>query len=410
MKKPFGKLLGSGTYGKVYKVYGKPLAIKHIKTSSTGLQELGELNYLKMFKHPYLLHCVDFGIYNGLAITLPLASGDMFDIMKKCGGTIKTVVIVEWFFQLISAVHFLHKNNFYHCDIKIENVLFINDHIVLADLGLVGKRGVTPIACQTIVSPQRFKIKKNAGLVNQAIFNLPSDEFQDDIWALGMTLYDMIPGTTRIGADKISIDGFISNPEKALLYNKVPPIYMPLLLILLNPLPHKRSLNLISLLSLDIFKGRKNLVDGTLVHVPTKTPVVFGKPDIKQKFMDVFKITSAICSHVDKVFAIQIYDLLYRTYEFVKPTSKNARDYVDTLFILVCKVNGLDFLGLVVTPAIKELEKRIVIHTDGHLTRTNISDLIAPARYKTFISWLSSHPDEYENHSTDTLAKIINSI
>ena len=83
MKKPFGKLLGSGTYGKFYKVYGKPLAIKHIKKSSTGLQELGELNYLKMFKHPYLLHCVDFGIYNGLAITLPLASGDMFDIMKN---------------------------------------------------------------------------------------------------------------------------------------------------------------------------------------------------------------------------------------------------------------------------------------------------------------------------------------
>ena len=57
-----GVLLGEGSYGKVFKSTfgGKEMAMKEIISNNTGLVELIELNYLKIFNHPRILHCIDF--------------------------------------------------------------------------------------------------------------------------------------------------------------------------------------------------------------------------------------------------------------------------------------------------------------------------------------------------------------
>lgn len=157
-----GKQLGKGSYGTVYKIEGQDRAIKYIKSSgSTGLKELGELNNLKRFDHPNILKCLEFIVDSKqLSIILPFATSDML----KASDNRNDVQLTKWFYQIISAVHFMHANSFYHCDIKPANILLVNGNAVLADMGLVGKKNITTDdVCQSYTSPQllyrREKVK-----------------------------------------------------------------------------------------------------------------------------------------------------------------------------------------------------------------------------------------------------------
>jgi len=416
-----GPLLGEGIYGSVYKIKDKPYAIKYIMSDKYGLDQLGELTNLKLFDHPNILKCVDFTISTKeLGIILPLAQGDMSQLSELCGDVVKHSVITEWFFQLISAIHFLHKNNFYHCDIKLENTLFIDGNVVLSDLGLLGKKTVdTEDVCQTYTSPQLMyrRDKTTHILKNKKIFVLPSNEYQDDIWALGLTLYLMIPDIKDlIGSELPSMDKFISDRENLLIKSRVPAKYIPLLLILLDPIPENRSLNLLSLLSLDLFKTKKNFVDGLMVNVDNSRPVVFGNDIDKKKFLHVLTLVMDIGDFKRSFYGadIQACDLLYRTYEFIKPALKTKTDilnYVKTLIIIVFKSNNKqNLINVAINAAMIKTEVKVVNWTDGHLSRTNISDFIDIAKYQTFIDWLMENPDKYEQYNLAKLTQIINDI
>ena len=84
----------------------------------------------------------------------------------KRGEHLSIPTIQSYMRQLLSAVEYLHKHNYYHCDIKPGNVLVFEDsRVKLADLGLVNK---TPInssyirnPCNTFKSPQQFGFENN---------------------------------------------------------------------------------------------------------------------------------------------------------------------------------------------------------------------------------------------------------
>ena len=457
------KKLGQGTYGSVYKIKDKDLAIKYITSNQTddknkiiaftGLNELGELNYLKMFNHPNILKCESFIVEpKRLGIVIPLAYGDMQTVYKNCGNIINDVVITEWFYQIISAVHFLHKNNFYHCDIKPENILFIKDRAVLGDLGLVGRKEIdTDTVCQTITSPQllykrEFNLSKN--IINKNIFTLLSNEYQDDIWALGITFYRMIPNIVdylsfsedeldkfikdknNLGGKKSNdeilttyylqskLDLFITNPAKLLTDSHIPAKYTKLLLILLDPLPINRSINLISLLSLDLFKDRKSLIDGDLIVVENPRPVIFTPfeiikfKDCLTTFINKFRkiITKLPVKNRHAVFLIQGCDLIYRTYMFVSDGKLNVDYYTTSICTIILKINNNYDESTTLNSEILRYEREIVVCTNAHLSRINISDYITVNKYNTFIDWLIKNPEMYEQYSLSKLTQIINDI
>lgn len=416
-----GPLLGKGSYGSVYRMTdstGKVLAIKYVNSDNHGLKEVGELNNLKRFDHPYILKCLGFTVNTmRLGIILPLASGDMSITNGVCKHLMTDVVLTEWFYQLISAVHFMHKNGFYHCDIKPGNVLLVGDKVVLSDLGLVGKKGLdTANVCQSYMSPQLLLRRTGPlppGLVNSAVFKMPSNEYQDDIWALGQTFYLMIPNIKNYLTHKFPrYDAFITDRLTILQQSNVPEKYIPLLLKLLDPVPANRDFNLISLLHLDLFKHKTKLVDGNMTIVNNQRPVIFGTDALKVDFTNVLYRLLERFPTINNDLSIQACDLLYRTYEHVKHTLKssalNMNNYIKTILMLVLKINNRDII--VPTPEMKILEINMLDWTNGNLSRTIISDFIDPSKYEVFIEWLKKNVEHYEQLSLDVMTQTINAL
>lgn len=416
-----GTLLGKGGYGAVYRMKdsnGKVFAIKRVNADRFGLKELGELNNLKRFDHPNIIKCVGFTVDPmRLGIILPLASGDMTMTTGACKHLMTNVVLTEWFYQLISAVHFMHKNGFYHCDIKPQNILLIGDKVVLSDLGLVGKKGLdTDNVCQTYMSPQLLLRRLGPlppSIINHALFRMPSTEYQDDIWALGQTFYLMIPNVNNYLTHKFpKYDTFITDRVNVLKQSKIPDTYIPLLLKLLDPLPSNRDLNLISLLHLDLFKDRKKLVDGNMTVVNNHRPVIFGTDKLKAEFNNVLHKLLERFPLINNDLPIQACDLLYRTYEYAKPTLKtpvSVDNYIKTVLMLVLKINNRDN-SLVPNSEMKMFEMKMIDWTNGNLSRTVISDFIDPLKYPVFIEWLKTNVEHYEQLGLDVMTQTINAL
>ena len=416
--------LGKGTYGVVYKIAGQDRAIKYIKSSvNSGLKELGELNTLKRFDHPNILKCFGFTVDSKqLGIILPLAAGDMV----KASDVRNDAQLTKWFYQIISAVHFMHANSFYHCDIKPANILLVNGNAVLSDMGLVGKKDIsTNDVCQSYTSPQLLYRREKSiiesqrkvfafprAILNDFVFELPSNEYQDDIWALGQTFYLMCPDVIdNLGIKFEGYDEFILDSEGVLKGSNIPPSYIPLLLMLLDPLPQNRSFNLLQVLSLDLFKDKNSLIDGEMVVVHNPRPVKFSN-DIKVREFKVLITKIVRRSLYDiKDFIIQTIDLLYRTYEFALEHSFEMENYIYALIMIILKINNKrDLIDFPVTIDMKETERLLLKFTDGHLSRVIISDLILPSKYFTFLKWLMENPDRYEQVSVNKLAQIIDAI
>jgi len=135
------KTLGQGAYGvvKLIQQGGRKYAVKQF---TSGVADYNEIDVLARFEHPNLLHAISifYTPRTGLQLTLPYAtSGSLRDYMNNrnaAGNPIRPHEALLLFYQIASAVDFLNKQGYYHCDIKPENILMFGEKPVLADFGL----------------------------------------------------------------------------------------------------------------------------------------------------------------------------------------------------------------------------------------------------------------------------------
>ena len=395
-----------------------------------GLEELSELNYLKLFNHPNVLHCDHFAVdREKLSLILPFANGgDLFNYIQS-GDYDK---IDMWIYQLISAVHFLHLNGYYHCDIKPENVLIINGNAVLADLGMVGKIGrPTTYTCQTIKSPQAYSryIGKPA----------KSSEQQDDVWALGMTIYLIVVGKgTRYAIERIgSNDAFIASDRSIFLANdQVPEHYIPLLLKLLDPEPHNRE-NLISTLADYPVMLYSNFVPGEVLKLDPVyvDPVIFLNVEetdyIKSYLTKIRKYCDLLYKDVYSPLIVteltyDTIDLFFRMYPVIRRTTDPKlinyvlSTYCIAIHLIVLKLNNAisacqhiiektrDYYISPIEPGkIYSAEVHIVRHLNGVLTRDKLYNYLGIRFYAKGITWILTYPEKYQSMSFFDIKKEI---
>ena len=192
--------LGSGAYGKVYRV-------KHLKTNQTfACKKLNkrqisnkerfkvEIDLLKATDHPYIVKLLDLyedNIYLYLIMEECLG-GELFDRLAKRSkekNLFTEKEACEVFKKIMTAINYCHAHGVCHRDIKPENILFADkddlSSIKVADFGLsrvfsAENKVMTSVVGTTFyMSPEVINGKYNE---------------KCDVWSAGCILYIMLCG------------------------------------------------------------------------------------------------------------------------------------------------------------------------------------------------------------------------
>ncbi|XP_022965758.1 CBL-interacting serine/threonine-protein kinase 6-like [Cucurbita maxima] len=198
-KYELGRLLGHGTFAKVYHARnlrtGKTVAMKVVgkeKIIKVGMTEQikREISVMKMVKHPNIveLHEVMASkskIYFAMEF---VRGGELFTKIAK--GRLREDVARVYFQQLISAIDFCHSRGVYHRDLKPENLLLDEDgNLKVTDFGLTAfsehlkQDGLLHTTCGT-----------PAYVAPEVIGKQGYDGAKADLWSCGVILYVLLAG------------------------------------------------------------------------------------------------------------------------------------------------------------------------------------------------------------------------
>lgn len=195
------RILGRGSFGTVYLIRqrlanGKLSNYHHVLKEITirdDKQRDGarlEIRLLSQLHHPNIIQYLDsFQSSNGnLCLVMEHCSGGDVNakIQRRRGVPFNEELIVRWFRQLCSAVHYIHQCKILHRDIKTSNI-FVNHNettLKLGDFGVAkvldrcGEMALTCVGTPSYLSPE---------ICNQRQYNSKTD-----IWALGCVVYQLI--------------------------------------------------------------------------------------------------------------------------------------------------------------------------------------------------------------------------
>lgn len=218
------------------------LAWDQLRTTELAVKVLhselaGESRFLNMFKketkfmrelpHPNIVRLYDFGIEKRgtekiVFIAMDYKKGcDLRRLLARRGQPLSTDEVSQVLAAVCKALYFAHQSNVLHCDVKSANILLSHDEktaiyekdVFLADFGisrwtLEQEGGGTP----AYMAPELFQ----EGIVNE----------KTEIYALGVTLYEMLSG------GQLPYEGDSSSPGSTIRdriawekqYNPLPPL------------------------------------------------------------------------------------------------------------------------------------------------------------------------------------------
>ncbi|TKY71852.1 CBL-interacting serine/threonine-protein kinase 12 [Spatholobus suberectus] len=194
-----GKLLGHGTFAKVYYARnvktGEGVAIKVIdkeKILKGGLVAhiKREISILRRVRHPNIVQLFEvMATKSKIYFVMEyVRGGELFNKVAK--GRLKEEVARKYFQQLISAVGFCHARGVYHRDLKPENLLLDeNGNLKVSDFGLsavsdqIRQDGLFHTFCGTpaYVAPEVLARKGYDGA-------------KVDLWSCGVVLFVLMAG------------------------------------------------------------------------------------------------------------------------------------------------------------------------------------------------------------------------
>lgn len=198
-KYELGRLLGHGTFAKVYLgrhlQTGKSVAMKVVgkeKVIRVGMMDQikREISIMKMVEHPNIveLHEVMASktkIYFAMEL---VRGGELFAKISR--GRLREDVARNYFQQLISAIDFCHSRGVYHRDLKPENLLLDDEgNLKVTDFGLsafsdhLRQDGLLHTTCGT-----------PAYVAPEVIGKKGYDGAKADIWSCGVILFVLLAG------------------------------------------------------------------------------------------------------------------------------------------------------------------------------------------------------------------------
>ena len=185
--------VGDGTYGTVFKGINTKtneyVAIKKMKKKYTDWDEclsLKEVQTLLTLKHSNIVTLNELILQkNELNMIFEFIGQNLFEYAKNMN-EIPEYKIRNISFQILQGLAYMHKNNFFHRDMKPENILISGDQVKLADFGLARDINSEPpftdyVATRWYRSPEV--------ILNSKVYSSPID-----IFALGAIIAELYTG------------------------------------------------------------------------------------------------------------------------------------------------------------------------------------------------------------------------
>ena len=185
--------VGDGTYGTVFKGINTKtneyVAIKKMKKKYTDWDEclsLKEVQALLTLKHSNIVTLNELILQkNELNMIFEFIGQNLFEYAKNMN-EIPEYKIRNISFQILQGLAYMHKNNFFHRDMKPENILISGDQVKLADFGLARDINSEPpftdyVATRWYRSPEV--------ILNSKVYSSPID-----IFALGAIIAELYTG------------------------------------------------------------------------------------------------------------------------------------------------------------------------------------------------------------------------
>eukprot|EP00994_Dinema_validum_P009281 NODE_906_length_1242_cov_152.031014_g674_i0.p1 GENE.NODE_906_length_1242_cov_152.031014_g674_i0~~NODE_906_length_1242_cov_152.031014_g674_i0.p1 ORF type:complete len:318 (-),score=47.71 NODE_906_length_1242_cov_152.031014_g674_i0:206-1159(-) len=148
-----------------------------------------EIRILQKIEHPHIMKLYDVletSSHRYLVLEY-LPQGELYDNLLK-NGRVPVDTTFKYFFQLIMAVSYLHRNSICHRDIKLENLIL--DHkgdIKVADFGMA------------VVVPPGARLQESVGSPHyacpQIIMGQKYNGYEADVWSCGVVLFTLLTGT-----------------------------------------------------------------------------------------------------------------------------------------------------------------------------------------------------------------------
>ncbi|MCX5742543.1 MAG: serine/threonine-protein kinase [Proteobacteria bacterium] len=197
--------IGQGGIGKVYKVththLSRTFALKIISNTVAETDEARELFYREarfasVMEHPNITSVVDFGEDErvGMFMVMEYVDGEALNRLLFREKRLSTRKACEIVLQVAEALHYIHRQNVVHCDIKTENILVTEEEhegkrartvIKLLDFGLA--RSLTATRASTSLSGTPHYVAP------ERIRGEPASP-SSDVYGVGILLYELLTG------------------------------------------------------------------------------------------------------------------------------------------------------------------------------------------------------------------------
>ncbi|KVI09050.1 mitogen-activated protein kinase kinase kinase 17 [Cynara cardunculus var. scolymus] len=148
---------------------------------------------------PGILRCYGdcFTVENGQKlynVTLEYASGGSLADRVKNSENLRLPEsdVRRYTNSILQGIHFIHRNGFVHCDIKLQNILLFcdggNDIVKIADFGLAKK------SAEESNSKSKYELRGTPMYMAPETVTGGKQEAASDIWALGCLVLEMFTG------------------------------------------------------------------------------------------------------------------------------------------------------------------------------------------------------------------------
>uniref|UniRef100_A0A915Q5I5 non-specific serine/threonine protein kinase n=1 Tax=Setaria digitata TaxID=48799 RepID=A0A915Q5I5_9BILA len=197
--------LGDGTFGEVLLAKkldtGDKVAIKRMKRKFYSWNEamaLREVKSLKKMNHPNIIKLREvIREHDNLYFVFEYMQENLYELMKDRDRYFPEHIIRNIIYQVLQGLAYMHKNGFFHRDMKPENIMCNGTELVkIADFGLAREiRSRPPFT--DYVSTRWYRAPEI--LLRSTSYNSPID-----IWALGCIMAELymlrplFPGTSEL--------------------------------------------------------------------------------------------------------------------------------------------------------------------------------------------------------------------